>query len=348
MPFGSGVCPSEWAFAFRSVSLPSNIFPPGAGIFLPRKTVKKNYIGHLLLTVNEFYKSLFNAKTYKLSLSSGCTCPTRDGTKGVGGCIFCSATGSGDFTPSTKLDIQNQIVAAKELLAPKLKHSDKIKYIPYFQSFTSTYGDLEKLQVQWEEALTCPDVVGLAIATRPDCLSDSCLEVLGKLAERTFLQIELGLQTSNNKTADYIHRGFETQVYEDAVARIRQANPKIHIVTHLIFGLPGENKDDMMNSVREVVKTASDGIKITCLYVLKNTELAKDFEAGKFKPLEMQEYFDLVSQALKIIPQSMVIHRLTGDPPKSEIIEPRWTMNKKLVINRVREVMEASENCRSC
>ena len=291
------------------------------------------------MTVNDYYKFLFNAKTYKLSLDAGCTCPNRDGTKGKGGCIFCSASGSGDFTPSSRLSVSAQIEEAKKLLAPKLKFSKTVKYIAYFQSFTNTYGDFELLKAKWEEALACDDVVGLSLATRPDCISDECLFYLAELSEKTYVQLELGLQTSNDRTALYIRRAFPTSTYRNAVERIKKAGGKIHVVTHVIFGLPGESEQDMMNTVKEVVLSACDGIKITCLYILKNTDLEKDFIQGKFKALEMEEYFELVKKALKLMPASMVIHRLTGDPPKALIIEPKWTMNKKLVLNKINELL---------
>lgn len=291
------------------------------------------------MTANDFYKSLFNCKTYKISLDAGCTCPTRDGTKAVGGCIFCSAAGSGDFTPSSRLSIPNQIQVAKDLLAPKLKHSANVKYLAYFQSFTNTYGDLGRLETLWRQALSCPDIVGLALGTRPDCLSDPCLEFLAGLADQNFVQLELGLQTTNEETASYIRRGYENKEYFEAVERIKKANPKIHIVTHLIFGLPGDETKDMMESLRQVIAAGSDGIKITCLYILEGTDLAKDFKAGKFKALEMEEYFGLLDQALKILPPAMVIHRLTGDPPKKILIEPKWTMNKKVVLNRMNKLL---------
>ena len=291
------------------------------------------------MTVNDYYKSLFNAKTYKLSLDAGCTCPNRDGTKGKGGCIFCSASGSGDFTPSSRLSVSTQIEEAKKLLAPKLKFSKTVKYIAYFQSFTNTYGDFELLKAKWEEALACDDVVGLSVATRPDCISDECLSYLSELSKKTYVQLELGLQTSNDKTALYIRRAFPTSTFRNAVERIKKAGGKIHVVTHVIFGLPGESEQDMMNTVKEVVLSACDGIKITCLYILKNTDLEKEFYEGKISVLQMEEYFKLVEKALKIIPESMVIHRLTGDPPKALIIEPKWTMNKKLVLNKINELL---------
>ena len=320
-------------------------------------------------SVSDFYKNLFGTKVYKISLYAGCTCPTRDGTKGYGGCIFCSANGSGDFVPSRTLSITQQIEQAKLLISKKLKTTradgaagttgttgaassgSEKKYIAYFQNFTNTYGDLDKLRSQWEEALFCEGIVGIAIATRPDCLPTSCIDALSQLAEKTFVQVELGLQTSNSKTAEYIRRRFPNSDYDDAVARIqavnnrlcvdKQLNPfqKIHIVTHIIFGLPGENSEDMMNSVRYAVNVGTDGIKIANLYVLQGTDLEKDYKNHKFEVLEMEEYFDLLKQAVKLIPPGVVIHRLTGDPPKKLLTAPKWVENKKMVLNQLKTIL---------
>lgn len=283
-------------------------------------------------TVSDFYKSLFHTKTYKLSLDGGCTCPTRDGTLDTRGCIFCSATGSGDFTA-------NSIETAKQLVAEKLKNPAEAKYIAYFQNYTNTYGDLNRLEAQWKTSLGCDGVVGLAIGTRPDCLSNECLEILGRLANETFLQVELGFQTANESTAKYIRRGFSNEVYQHAVTLLHQANPKIHVVTHVIFGLPGDSKEDMLNTVKAAVNAGTDGIKITCLYILKGTDLEKDFYEGKVQPLQEEEYFNLLEEALNIIPEGIIIHRLTGDPPKKLLIEPKWTMNKKAVINKINQIL---------
>lgn len=284
------------------------------------------------MTVNNFYKSLFHAKTYKLSLEGGCTCPTRDGTLDTRGCIFCSATGSGDFT-ATNID------DAKKIVSGKIKNKDAAKYIAYFQNFTNTYGEESRLEAQWQQALNCSGVVGIAIGTRPDCISDKCLSILGKLANQTFVQIELGFQTANENTANYIRRGFKNDVYHQAVSRLHEANPKIHVVTHIIFGLPGETKDQMMNTVKTALAAGTDGIKITCLYILKGTDLEQEFYKGKVTPLSADEYYSLVEDALKIIPEDKIIHRLTGDPPKKLLIEPKWTMNKKEVLNKINQIL---------
>lgn len=293
------------------------------------------------MTVSAFYKSIFGNKVYKISLDAGCTCPNRDGIIGTGGCIFCSNSGSGDFVPSKNLSITKQIEEAKKLVENKMKNQSKNQnqYIAYFQNFTNTYGNISILSEKWNEALSCSQIVGLALGTRPDCLGDEVLQVLSKLANKTFLQIELGFQTSNETSSKYIRRGFSNNVYFDAVKKLKNANPKIHIVTHVIFGLPGETEVDMMKTVKDVVNAKSDGIKITSLYILKNTDLATDYFSKKFEPIEMDEYFNLIEKALKIIPENMVIHRLTGDPPKSLLIEPTWTTDKKRTLNMVNNLL---------
>ena len=284
-------------------------------------------------SVGEFYKEKFGSKVYKIAIDAGCTCPTRDGTKGNKGCIFCSANGSGDFVPSKKLSISEQIKQAKEIIQKKVKK--EIKYIAYFQNFTNTYGD-EKLLVQkYNEAINCENVCGISIATRPDCISSSILKEIAALCKKTFVTIELGFQTSKEESANYIRRGFSNQEYLEAVRRIHQADSRIHVVTHLIFGLPGENHDDMMNSVKFCLNAKTDGIKFTVLYVLKGTDLEKDYQAGKFDVLEMDEYFALLKSALELIPPKIVIHRLTGDGPKKLLIAPMWTANKKNVLNAI-------------
>lgn len=293
------------------------------------------------MTVSAFYKSIFGKKVYKISLDAGCTCPNRDGTIGTGGCIFCSNSGSGDFVPSKNLSITEQIEEAKKLVENKMKNQseNQNEYIAYFQNFTNTYGNISKLSAKWNEALSCSQIVGLALGTRPDCLSDEILQVLAQLADKAFLQVELGFQTSNEISSKYIRRGFSNKIYFDAVKKIKNANPKIHIVTHVIFGLPGETEIDMLQTVKDVVNAKSDGIKITSLYILKDTDLATDYFNNKFEPIKMDEYFNLIEKALQIIPKNMVIHRLTGDPPKSLLIEPTWTTDKKRTLNIVNNLL---------
>lgn len=290
-------------------------------------------------TLSAFYESVFGCKTYKISLDAGCTCPNRDGTKGSGGCIFCSQNGSGDFVAEKSLSIKAQLEQGKKLVEAKVRGRSgerRGKYIAYFQNFTSTYGEAKVLLAKYREALDCDEVAGLAVATRPDCLGADILQGLAEIAQTHFVQIELGLQTSNEATGRSINRCYTNQDYIDAVARIHSAAPQIHIVTHLIFGLPGETEEDMLNSVKFVVEATrffSFGIKITSLYVLKNTRLASIYEAGEYQPLAKEAYFSLLQKALPLLPESCVVHRLTGDPPKSLLIAPAWPTDKKRVLN---------------
>ena len=311
-------------------------------------------------TLSAFYEAIFGCKTYKISLDAGCTCPNRDGTKGRGGCIFCSQNGSGDFASSRNLTISEQIEQGKKLVESKIRGRSGErhgKYIAYFQNFTSTYGDPSGLLSKYREALLCKDIAGLALATRPDCLGEEILQDLADISKNHFVQIELGLQTSNEQTGRLINRCYTNQDYIDAVRRIREAAPDIHIVTHLIFGLPGETEQDMLNSVKFVVDnnvSLSDspcvslsgltgqsffGLKITSLYILQNTRLATMYESGEYEPLSKDRYFNLLKKALQLLPQNCVVHRLTGDPPKSQLLAPSWTTDKKRILNELQSII---------
>ncbi len=306
----------------------------------------------VMLTLSAYYQNIFNAKTYKLAIDAGCTCPNRDGTKAFGGCIFCSENGSGDFAQCRTLPVAEQIKKAKLLVEDKIKGRSRTrtgKYIAYFQNFTSTYGDSAFLIKKYHEALNAPDVVGLAIATRPDCLKDDILTELACLAETTFIQLELGLQTCSENSGNFINRCFSNEDYINAVKRIQNANSKIHIVTHLIFGLPNENEKDMLESVNFVLNVNSTsaatdsetpfGIKITCLYVLKNTKLAFLYTQGLYTPLTEEKYFSLLQKALLLLPENCVLHRLTGDPPKKLLLAPDWPKDKKHVLNKLNQLL---------
>ena len=314
-----------------------------------------------MITASDFYKSIFGTKTYKITLDAGCTCPNRDGTKGTGGCIFCSQQGSGDFVAGRKLSISEQIEQGKMLVENKVRGRSGERrgmYIAYFQSFTSTYGDANVLLGKYREALSCEGVVGLAVATRPDCLGNEILQGLAEISQTHFVQIELGLQTSNEQSGQLINRCYTNQDYIAAVHRIREAASQIHIVTHLIFGLPGESEEDMLNSVKfvveqnrqetteschaEIISASPFGLKITSLYILKNTRLAAMYEAGEYQPLSKEQYFDLLKKALPLLPQNCVVHRLTGDPPKKELLAPSWTTDKKRVLNEISAVIARS------
>lgn len=234
--------------------------------------------------------------------------------------------------------IKEQIERGKKLVEAKLRGRSgerQGKYIAYFQSFTSTYGDAENLLSKYREALACEGIEGLAVATRPDCLGKEILQGLAEISQTHYVQIELGLQTSNEKTGQLINRCYTNEDYLDAVSRIRRAAPSIHIVTHLIFGLPGESEEDMLNSVKFVVDKNEKkwGIKITSLYILQNTRLATMYEAGEYEPLAKEHYFELLQKALSLIPEKCVVHRLTGDPPKSQLLAPEWPADKKRVLN---------------
>lgn len=302
-------------------------------------------------SVSEYYKKIFGRKIYKITLDAGCTCPNRDGTKAVGGCIFCSATGSGDFTAERNFSISQQIENAKKLVANKIKNIDESKsnYIAYFQNFTNTYGDENSLIKKYREALENPQIAGIAIGTRPDCVGQSILEKINELTKERFMDgntvgrkyfsIELGLQTSNEKSAGYIRRHYSNEDYIDALKRIKEINPDIHIVTHVIFGLPGEDENDMLETVRFTLKAGTDGLKLQVLNVLKGTDLAKDYEEKKFKVLEMDEYFSILRKALSIIPSDIVMHRLTGDGAKNILIEPQWIANKRKVMNELKKFL---------
>jgi radical SAM protein (TIGR01212 family) len=287
-------------------------------------------------SVSDFYRKTFGTKVYKVSLDAGCTCPTRDGTKGSRGCIFCSAAGSGDFAADRTESVPVQIEKSKRLVEAKLRGrsgAETGKYIAYFQNFTNTYGDPAVLERTYREALTAPGVVGISIATRPDCLGCTILNRIAQLGRETFVSIELGLQTVNERTAVYIRRGYRLAEYDRAVQRIRRANPAIHIVTHAIFGLPGETEDDMLATIRHCVAAGTDGIKLSVLYVLVGTDLAADYRAGKFSCMTEEEYFSVVARALGLLPSDTVVHRLTGDGPKLLLLAPEWTADKRRVLN---------------
>lgn len=298
-----------------------------------------------MIKVSDFYKKLFGGKVYKVSIDAGCTCPNRDGTKGTGGCIFCSATGSGDFAAGRNFSVAEQIEQAKLLVNKKFSRKAargeavEKKYIAYFQNFTSTYGDEDLLLAKFREAAGAKDIVGIAIGTRPDCLSEKMLHGLGELSRETFLQVELGFQTANEKTAEYCRRGFNNETYSKAVEALHKAG-NIHVVTHVIFGLPGDSEKDMLGTVKNAVSAGTDGIKITVLFVLEGIDIALDYKAGKFKVLEKNEYLLLIKKALELIPENVIIHRLTGDPPKKLLIAPEWTCDKKRVLNDLNKIID--------
>lgn len=302
------------------------------------------------LSASEYYKSIFGQKIYKISLDAGCTCPTRDGTKGTRGCIFCSAAGSGDFASSGKLSIQEQVKQAKSLVINKIpkRQREGAKFVAYFQSFTNTYGNQEALLATFNQAIAEPDIVGIAIATRPDCLNASFIQEIAQLRPPHYpdnqafhISIELGFQTSKEQSVQFIRRGYENQCYVQAVKAIHAIAPQIHVVSHVIFGLPEETPSDMLSTVQFVLASETDGIKFTVLHILEHTDLAELWKAGQIQTLSQEAYFSLLKQALALVQEytrktqkPIVIHRLTGDGPKKILLSPLWTATKELHASR--------------
>ena len=280
-------------------------------------------------TLNSYLKEKFGCKVYKISLDCGFTCPNRDGALSYGGCIFCSEGGSGDFAESRTLGVTEQIESGKEKVKNKIKSG---KYIAYFQAFTNTYADVNTLEKIFSEAINHPDIVALSIATRPDCLEQKKVELLSRLNKIKPIFVELGLQTVNEKTAKYIRRGYTLDVYDDAVKRLHEQG--INVVTHIIIGLPNETKEDMLSSVKYVCNV-TDGIKLQLLHILKGTDLAKDYFEHKFEVLSLEEYTEIIAECVKIIPKNVVIHRLTGDGAKKDLIAPLWSAATKKVLNTI-------------
>jgi hypothetical protein len=286
-------------------------------------------------SLNSYLKSTFHTKIYKLALSSGLSCPNRDGKISTTGCIFCSNGGSGEFASDSRLSITEQIETAKEKVAGKIKNG---KYIAYFQSFTNTYGDVKYLRQIFTQAISHPDIVALSIGTRPDCLPDEVLELLSELNKIKPVWVELGLQTIHESTAEYINRGYRLETFNNAVYALNSIG--VDIIVHLIIGLPKENRNDILDSVKYVSSMPISGIKLQLLHILKNTPLEKEYFLNKFKVLTMEEYVDILAECLMYIPKDIVIHRLTGDGPKSLLIAPLWSADKKKVLNYINHKFE--------
>ena len=278
-------------------------------------------------TLNDHYRALLGGKVYKLSIDAGFTCPNRDGTVGYGGCIFCSAAGSGEFAESG-CSSTAQLEQAKKRVEAKNKGG---KYIAYFQSFTNTYAPVEKLRKLYAEAIAPENVVGLAVGTRPDCLGEEIIELLKVIHSKKHVSVELGLQTVHKSSIDYIRRGYDNVVYFDAVRRLKKAG--IEVVTHIILGLPGETPEMAAETTRRAVAAGTDGVKFHLLHVLRGTDLARDYEAGKFRCLELEEYAGWLQACLAEVPQEVVVHRITGDGAKKDLIAPLWSADKKRVLN---------------
>lgn len=282
-------------------------------------------------------KKIFRKKVYKLALDGGMTCPNRDGTLGRGGCIFCSAGGSGDFAEKQVGSLREQADLAKARVSRKIS-GDSAAYVAYFQSYTNTYAPLSYLKQLFSEAMSLPEICALSIGTRPDCLPDETVELLSRLNKEKPVWIELGLQTIHEDTAKLIRRGYALPVFEDAYRRLKAAG--LTVIVHVILGLPGESREQMLETVNYLGKLHVDGIKLQLLHVLKGTDLADLYASGGFHTLELPEYLELISDCLKILPQETVIHRISGDGPKSILIAPEWSGNKRLVLNSIAKYLK--------
>ena len=279
---------------------------------------------------SDHLKERFGEKVYKLSLSGGMTCPNRDGTLGKRGCIFCSESGSGEFCQSAALPISEQIENAKKLVKSKTKSE---KFVAYFQSFSNTYADVRYLESIFTEAINNPEIVMLSIATRPDLLGEEVINLLKKLSLIKPVSIELGLQTMHQKTADYIRRGYDLPVFEDAVNNLQAAG--IETVVHLIIGLPTESKEEILKTAEYVGRLGVNGVKFHMLYVVKGTDLEKEYLEGKVPLFSLEEYTSILGECIRRIPKNVVIHRITGDGAKKDLIAPLWTADKKRVLNYI-------------
>ena len=287
-------------------------------------------------SLNRYLRERFGEKVYKLTLDGGMSCPNRDGTLGSGGCIFCSAGGSGDFAQGRCATVAEQLERAKGRIRSK---TGAEQFIAYFQSYTNTYAPVEYLETLFTEAISEPSVAALSIGTRPDCLPDEVVQLLARLNRRKPVWVELGLQTIHADTARLIRRGYELSVYEDAVARLKAA--RLTVIVHVILGLPGETREQMLQTIDYLGGDhRPDGVKLQLLHVLEGTDLADLWRAGKVRVMEPEEYYDLLCECLRRLPPDMVIHRLTGDGPKRILLAPLWTGDKKRVLNDLNRELE--------
>ncbi len=288
-------------------------------------------------SLNEYYQQKYGRKVYKLAISGGMTCPNRDGTLDTRGCIFCSAGGSGDFAESCALSVTQQLEHAKARVAAKTAGG---AYIAYFQPFTNTYADVSYLRRIFHEAIAPDEICGLNIATRPDCLSEEVIALLRELNRQKPVTVELGLQTIHESTARYIRRGYPLTVYDQAVCTLHAAG--LEVVTHVILGLPGESEEMMLDTVRYVGRV-TDGIKLQLLHVIEGTDLAVDYRSGCFEVLPLEAYTRILCRCIELLPQRVVIHRLTGDGAKKSLIAPLWSADKKRVLNEIHRALERDQ-----
>ena len=299
---------------------------------------KKDWNGKRYHTLNHFLREKFGEKVFKISLDGGFSCPNRDGTVGKGGCVFCSARGSGDFAGDRDFSISKQFDDVKTMMAHKWKSG---KYIAYFQAYTNTYAPVDELRRKYNEAIEKEGVVALAIATRPDCLDEEVLDLLEEMNKKLYVWVELGLQTSNNETAKRINRGYMLETFDKAISDLKKRN--IDTVVHAIFGLPGETKEDMFNTIDYIAHSGAMGIKIHLLHLMKHTALVKEYENGNLEFLSQEDYIDLITKSVSMLPEEMIVHRLTGDAPRNELIGPMWSLKKWEVLNAIDKAFEDND-----
>ena len=286
-------------------------------------------------SLNRYLRETFGVKLYKLALNGGMTCPNRDGRLGSQGCIFCSRGGSGDFAASASLPISEQIEAAKRLIARKTPVD--ARYIAYFQAYTNTYAPVSRLRALFTEALRHPDIAVLSIATRPDCLPPEILSLLAELNREKPVWVELGLQSIHPATQRYIGSGFTTADYDRAVQDLHAAG--LAVITHVILGLPGETPDDLAATILHIGRLGTDGVKLQLLHVLRNTRLAEEYQRDRLSVLSLEEYIDLLILCLEMLPPRTVIHRITGDGPKSLLLAPLWSADKHRVLQAIQQAL---------
>ena len=300
----------------------------------------------LYTSLSSVLKKQYRTKVYKLSLQSGCGCPHRDPVTGQGGCTFCSEGGSGDFA-APLLPVEEQIRIAKRLVDAKIPSSvpeEERRYIAYFQSYTNTFGDTRYLTDLYEKTISFPEIAGLSVGTRPDCLEEDKIRMLSDLNRKKPVWVELGLQTIHEKTAERIRRGYPLSVFEDAYRRLTDEG--LTVIVHVILGLPGESREEMLETIRYLagLTPVLPGIKLQLLHILRGTELAKEYEEHPFPVLTMEEYAELLQDAVRLLPEETVVHRLTGDGPKRLLIAPPWSADKKRVLNYLRKYVQPRED----
>lgn len=288
-----------------------------------------------MIMLSDHYRQTFGCKVYKLSLDGGFTCPNRDGTLGTRGCIFCSEKGSGEFAEGSCGSISRQLERAKERVRGKNREG---KYIAYFQSFTNTYAPVAVLEQRYREAIAPEDIVGLAVATRPDCLPEEVVALLARINRIKPVSVELGLQTVHEDTARYLRRGYPTAVYLDAVKRLKAAG--LEVVTHIILGLPEETEEMMMETTRQAVAAGTDGVKFHLLHVLRGTDLEQEYLRGRVEPLSLERYGQILKACISCLPEHIIVHRITGDGAKRDLIAPAWSADKKRVLNYLYKVLD--------